>query len=188
MLSLKKSAPELLTGITVLRAGVAWNTSGGGRKGLLGKVKKMRGTDLDLACIALSEGRPVRMAWFDNPDPFEDGSLVTSGDNTSGKGSGDDETVTARLDAIPASVDTLVFVVSAYKEGVSFSNVEGITLNLYDNDRKIGTYWPDIDARGNACVMARARRTGETWSIEIINELGSARSRDALLQLAKRSA
>ncbi|MFH8405493.1 TerD family protein [Streptomyces sp. NPDC018019] len=185
MLSLKKRTPELLTNITVLRAGVAWSTSGGGRKGLLGKVKKFRGTDLDLACIALSEGRPVRMAWFDNEDPFEDGSLVTSGDNTSGKGSGDDEMVTAQLDAIPASVDALVFVVSAYKEGVSFSNVEGITLNLYDDDKKIGAYWPDIDARGNACVMARARREGSAWSIEIINGLGTARSRDQLLQLAR---
>lgn len=191
-LSLTKSAgPEALTGISVLQAGVAWKTSGGGQKGWRGKLKRAQGTDLDLACVALSEGRAVRMAWFDNEDAFDNGSLVTLGDNTTGKAEGDDETIIARLGDIPASVDTLVFIVSAYKEGVSFSKVEGITLNVYDGGpggKLLGSYWPDIDSRNNACVMVKATRTGPEWSIEIVNQMGNARSRDALLQLAKQHA
>ncbi|WP_158708789.1 TerD family protein [Streptomyces sp. NRRL S-920] len=187
----KNAGPEALTGIAVLQAGVAWKTSGGGQKGWRGKLKRAQGTDLDLACVALSEGRAVRMCWFDNEDAFDNGSLVTTGDNTSGKGDGDDETVIARLDQVPPGIDALVFIVSAYKEGVSFSNVEGITLNVYDGGpggKLLGQYWPDIDSRNNACVMAKARRGADGWTIEVVNEMGNARSRDALLQLAKQYA
>lgn len=192
MLSMTKSAgPEALTGISVLQAGVAWKTSGGGQKGWRGKLKRAQGTDLDLACVALSEGRAVRMCWFDNEDAFDNGSLVTTGDNTTGKAEGDDETIIARLEQVPPGVDTLIFIVSAYKEGVSFSKVEGITLNIYDGGpggKLLGQYWPDIDSRNNACVMAKATRSGDGWTIQVVNVMGNARTRDALLQLAKQHA
>ncbi|MDT9690574.1 TerD family protein [Streptomyces sp. P9(2023)] len=192
MLDLTKSAgAEHLTGISILQAGVAWKTSGGGQKGWRGKLKRAKGTDLDLACVALSGGRAVRMAWFDNEDAFDDGSLTTLGDNTTGRGKGDDETVVARLDDIPAQVDALVFIVSAYKEGVSFDKVEAVTLNVYDGGPSgtlLGSYWPDIDSRKNACVMATAKRGADGWTIQIVNKMGDARTRDALLQLAKRHA
>ena len=191
MLSLKKNQPEGLTGVAVLQAGVAWKTSGGGQKGLMGRFRRAVGTDLDLVAVALEEGRPKRICWFDNEDAFDNGSLITLGDNRTGKGDGDDETLVARLNELPSSIDTLVFLVSAFKPGVSFSNVEGITLNVYDGGpggRKLGEYMPDIDSRNNACVMARATRTGSEWTITIVNEMGQASSRDQLLQLAKQYA
>lgn len=79
MLSLTKDQPEALTGTTNLRVGAAWDTSGGGKKGLGGFVRRQRGTGLDLVCVALAAGDPKRLCWFDNPDPFKNGSLLTSG-------------------------------------------------------------------------------------------------------------
>ncbi|QCX81175.1 Stress response protein SCP2 [Streptomyces sp. YIM 121038] len=191
MLSLKKNQPETLTDITTLQAGVAWKTSSGGQKGLMGRLRRAVGTDLDLAAVALEEGRPKRICWFDNADAFDDGSLITLGDNRSGKGDGDDETIIARLDKLPDFIDTVVFIVSAFKQGVSFSNVEGVTLNVYDGNggRKLGSYLPDIDSRNNACVMVKARRAaGPEWEIAIVNEMGHATSREQLLHLAKQHA
>jgi stress response protein SCP2 len=191
LLSMKKNQPEGLTGVTVLQAGVAWKTSGGGQKGLMGRFRRAVGTDLDLVAVALEEGHPKRICWFDNQDAFDNGSLITLGDNRTGKGDGDDETIVARLTELPANIDSLVFIVSAFKPGVSFANVEGITLNVYDagpGGRKLGEYMPDIDSHNNACVMAKAQRTGAEWAIAIVNEMGQAGNRDQLLQLAKRYA
>jgi stress response protein SCP2 len=191
MLNLRKDIAEPLTGVSVLQAGVAWKTSGGGRKGLLGRLKREVGTDLDLVAVAFSDGEPVRMCWFDNTDAFDNGSLVSLGDNRTGKGDGDDETIVARLNDVPAGIDSIVFIVCAYKEGVNFSNVEGITLNVYDGGpggKQLGSYWPRIDSRHTACVMAKATRGESAWSIEIVNEMGHGQSREALLQLAGRYA
>jgi stress response protein SCP2 len=191
MLNLAKNQTETLTSITHLGVGVAWKTSGGGQKGLLGRFKRAVGTDLDLCAIALSDGHPKRICWFDNQDAFDDGTLTSDGDSRTGRSSGDDEYIRANLARIPTSIDTIVFIVSAYKDGVSFDNVEGITLNVYDNSQgqtKIGEYMPDIDSRGNAAVIVKAQREGDTWSITTINELGNARSRQQLLDLAKRHA
>lgn len=187
MFSLTKDQPDTLDGITVLQVGAAWKTSGGGQKGLLGRIKRNIGTDLDLTAIALEGNRPKRLCWFDNEDAFDNGSLITLGDSRNGRSSGDDETIIARLNDLPASIDNLVFIVSAFKPGVSFANVEGITLNVYNGTtgQKIGEHMPDIDSRNNACVMARASRTDNAWTITVINEMGQASSRDQLLLLAK---
>jgi stress response protein SCP2 len=191
MLNLHKNQTETLAGITQLGVGAAWKTSGGGQKGLLGRLKRAVGTDLDLACIALADGTPKRMCWFDNQDAFDDGSLRSDGDSRTGRASGDDEFIRADLARIPASIDTLIFIVSAFKENVTFANVEGITLNLYDTSRgqtRIGEFMPDIDSRDNASVVAKAQRTGDGWTLTVVNEMGSARSRQQLLDLAKRYA
>lgn len=191
MLNMLKNQSETLTGVSVLQVGVAWKTSGGGRKGLGGFIKRQIGTDLDLACIALAGSDPKRICWFDNLDAFDNGSLLSGGDNRTGKAAGDDETITARLDEIPAQIDTLVFVVSAFKKGVSFSNVEGITLNVYDGGpggRLLGSDMPTIRPSGNACVVARARRQPSGWEITVVNEMDNASSKDQLLQVGQRYA
>ncbi|WP_262059724.1 TerD family protein [Streptomyces sp. STR69] len=188
---MKKDQAEGLTGVSVLQVGVAWKTSGGGQKGLMGRLRRAVGTDLDLTAVALADGRPKRLCWFDNTDAFDNGSLITLGDNRTGKANGDDETIIARFNQLPTSIDTLVFIVTAFKDGVSFANVEGVTLNVYDGGpggQRIGQYMPDIDSRSDACVMAKAVRAGDGWTITVINEMGRASTRDQLLQLAKQYA
>lgn len=188
MLSMTKDV-EILQAVTSVGVGAAWKTSGGGQKGLLGRLKKAIGTDLDLVAVAMSDGSPKRICWFDNQDAFDDGSLASHGDSRTGKGAGDDEFIQANLDRIPQGIDSIVFIVVAYKEGVTFDKVEGITLNVYDMSHgqiKIGDYMPDIDSRGNATVIAKVVRQGLGWGLQIVNEMGNARSRNQLLELAKR--
>lgn len=190
MLNMTKAQPEALTDVTVLRVGVAWKTSGGGRKGLGGFIKRAVGTDLDLACIALGGGEAKRLCWFDNLDAFDNGALVSGGDNRTGKATGDDETIVAQLANIPTQIDTLVFVVSAFKKGVSFANVEGVTLNVYNDDsgQLIGSDMPTISSSGNACAVAKATRIGAGWEIEVLNAMATAGSKNELLALGQRHA
>jgi len=191
MLSMTKGDTAPLIGITHLGVGAAWKTSGGGRKGLMGRLLKAVGTDLDLCAVALSSGAPKRMCWFDNLDAFDDASLISDGDSRTGRNAGDDEFIRADLTKISGSIDTIVFIVSAFKEGVSFENVEGITFNVYDMSRgqiKIGDFMPDIDTRHDAAVIAKAVRQGDGWGLSVINEMGRAKTRTQLLDLAKKHA
>lgn len=187
MLNMTKET-EIMQAVTHIGVGAAWKTSGGGRKGLLGRLKGAAGTDLDLSVVALdAEDNPKRICWFDNLDAFDDGSLVHAGDSRTGKGGGDDEFISMDLTKMPRSITKLVAIVSAYKEGVDFSKVEGVTLNVYDMSRgqiKIGDYMPDINTRHNATVILRIVRVGDGWGMAVINEMGNARDRAGLLRLA----
>ncbi len=52
------------------------------------------------------------------------GAVRHSGDNRTGEGDGDDEFIGIDLDALPADIKIIAFVVAAYNEGGSFRNVE----------------------------------------------------------------
>ena len=56
----KDAGLESLGDVSKIRVGLAWDTSGGGRKGLLGKLKRHIGSDLDLAAVAIAGDDPVR--------------------------------------------------------------------------------------------------------------------------------
>jgi stress response protein SCP2 len=188
MLTLRKDVSENIgAGVTTLQVGAGWITSQG--KKVMG-FRRAKKVDLDLNAVALENGSPKRICWFNNEDAFEDGSLVTQGDNQTGQGKGDDETIVADLSKIPGNIDTIVFMVSAYKEGVTFSDVEGIDLRLYNgaNGNKLGNFMVDISSTHNTIVACKAVRNGNTWDITVINETGNARTRDAMLLLAKQKA
>lgn len=188
----KDAGLESLDSVTKIRVGLAWDTSGGGRKGLLGKIKRNIGSDLDLSAVAVAGDDPVRLAWFDSLDPFHNGSLVHCGDNRSGKGDGDDEVIDADLATLPQQIDAVVFIASAYKEGVSFADVSNITMTTYELDggreKQLGQCWPRLDARENACVMAAVHRTGSGWAVRVINQMGNANDRGGMLRLAAQHA
>lgn len=167
------------TEIKRLYVGVGWDAAGQGTKGLMGKIKRKQGLDLDVAAIAFDfDGDPIRMAWFDNLNPFGDGSLMLSGDNTTGRGEGDDEFITADLERIPREVKTLVFLVSAFKPGVSFGKAEGVTCRIVDQtsgEREVGKFFPPIDSSRNAIVLSKAVRNATgAWTHVVVKEMGTA--------------
>lgn len=192
-LDLTKGKPETLSGgsgkpVLKLYVGVGWDTSGGGQKGFFGKLKRAKGTDLDLCAVIFDENRtPIRMAWFDNLNVF-DGSVVLSGDNTTGKGDGDDESIVTDLSKLPRGMGSIVFIVSAYKEGVTFAKVENVTCRLVDQTNgaePLGEFYPPIDSNQSAIVLARLdRQPDQTWTVTTLNEMGSGKSKDQLMRLA----
>ena len=60
------------------------------------------------------------------------GAVKHSGDNRSGEGEGDDESIVIDLDSLAADIKVIVFVVTANNEGGSFKHVETARAQLRD--------------------------------------------------------
>lgn len=171
---------DIPAGITKLRVGASWDTTGGGSGGLKGRFKRERGTDLDLLGIAMQGDQPVRMAGLDSLDPMKNGSVIHTGDNQTGKGEGDDESIICDLTKIPDVVTSVVFICAAYKPGSSFAKAANVAMNVYDDadGKMLCDIWPSLMTTGNACRIARVVRSGATWQVEVINELGNVTQGD----------
>ncbi|MFF7337866.1 TerD family protein [Streptomyces sp. NPDC008163] len=191
MITLKKEdGPADLDGVTHLSIGVSWDPTVGSSGGLLGKLKQKKGTDLDLIAIAMQGADPVRLAGLDSLDPLGNGSLVHSGDNQTGKGDGDDETVTVDFARIPPNVTAVVFVAAAYKKGSSFQNARNVSIKVYDatggSSQQVADIWPSLLTNDNGCAVAKAMRVGTGWKLQVINETGKIKQGDehALMRFA----
>jgi len=172
----KGDDPADLAGVTKMAVGVSWDRTAGASRGPLGKLKRQVGTDLDLVCVVMQNGEPVRYAGLDSLDPLQNGSVIHTGDNQTGKGDGDDEAVIVDFEKIQSNVDGLVFIAAAFKKGSDFAKAANVSMKIYDSsDGKpdvVADYWPSLVATGNACAIAKATRVGNTWQLTVLNEMG----------------
>ncbi|MFF1920364.1 MULTISPECIES: TerD family protein [unclassified Streptomyces] len=186
----KEDGPADLDGVTHLSIGVSWDPTVGSSGGLMGKLRQKKGTDLDLIAIAMQGADPVRLAGLDSLDPLGNGSLVHSGDNQTGKGDGDDETVTVDFARVPTNITSIVFIAAAYKKGSSFQNARNISFKVYDatggSSQQVADIWPSLLSNDNGCAVAKAMRVGGSWKLEVINETGKIKqgTEQALMRFA----
>ncbi|MEK0099160.1 TerD family protein [Streptomyces sp. NPDC056002] len=186
----KEDGPADLDGVTHLSIGVSWDPTAGSSGGLMGKLRRNVGTDLDLIAIALQGADPVRLAGLDSLDPLGNGSLVHSGDNQTGRGDGDDETVTVEFGRIPTNITSIVFVAAAYKKSSSFQKARNISFKVYDatggSSQQVADIWPSLLTNDNGCRVAKAIRVGGSWKLEVLNETGKIKQGDerALMRFA----
>ncbi|MGW7527940.1 TerD family protein [Streptomyces sp. NPDC054783] len=186
----KEDGPADLDGVTHLSIGVSWDPTGGASGGVMGVLRRKAGTDLDLIAIAMQGSDPVRLAGLDSLDPMGNGSMVHSGDNQTGRGDGDDETVTVEFARIPGNITSIVFVAAAFKRGSSFQKARNISFKVYDatggTSQQVADIWPSLLTQDNGCAVAKAMRVGETWKLEVINVTGKIKQGDehALMRFA----
>jgi stress response protein SCP2 len=168
-----------------IRLGAAWDTSTRGKGGLLGKLAKRAGADLDALAILCSGGDPKLMAGLGNNDPLGDGSVLHSGDNQTGKGEGDDETIDLHLGSIESSIDTIYLVVSAFKEankklddalGTSgFGGAENVQFRFYDmesdKNNPLFNVRPSLLGSENTNVLVRLVRADHgSWGMTKLDQ------------------
>ncbi len=186
----KEDGPADLDGVTHLSIGVSWDPTAGTSGGVLGVLRRKAGTDLDLIAIAMQGGEPVRLAGLDSLDPLGNRALVHSGDNQTGRGDGDDETVTVEFAGIPRNVTSIVFVAAAFKKGSSFQKARNISFKVYDasggSAQQVADIWPSLLTQDNGCAVAKALRVGDSWKLEVINVTGKIKQGDehALMRFA----
>lgn len=183
MITLKKEdGPADLDGVTHLSIGASWDPTAGSSGGLIGKLRQKTGTDLDLIAIAMQGSEPVRLAGLDSLDPLGNGSLVHSGDNQTGHGDGDDETVTVEFSRVPANITAIVFIAAAYKKRSAFQNARNISFKVYDatggSIQQVADIWPSLLTNDNGCAVAKAIRVGAGWKLQVINETGKIKQGD----------
>jgi tellurium resistance protein TerZ len=150
-------------GLTRVRMGLGWDAQK--VKGLFGKVKE-KSVDLDASCLLFDAANMLRdQVWFSQLKS-KDGALQHLGDNLTGRGDGDDESIVVDLSAVNPEITQLVFVVSSYS-GQSFSAIENAFCRLIDssNEQEVARY--DLSGSGahTAQIMAKVSRSGSGWTM-----------------------
>ncbi len=174
-LSLTKSSGGTLTRV---RMGLGWDAAK--KKGFFGK----RDQEIDLDASGLlfdGSGQLVDVVWF-NQLGSKDGSVVHTGDNRTGAGDGDDESIVVELTQVPANISTIVFTVNSFT-GQDFSQIESAFCRLVDetDGSEIARYELTGSGTHNAQVMAKVSRDGAGWSMTAIGAPTSGRTFEQLL-------
>jgi tellurium resistance protein TerZ len=171
--------------LTRVRMGLGWDAVK--KKGMFGKMKE-QAIDLDASAMLFdSSGRLVDQVWFQQLKS-RDGSVRHTGDNRTGAGDGDDESILVDLQAVPADVAQIVFVVNSFT-GENFSQIENAFCRLVDstaNDAEIARYELTGSGTHNSQVMAKVSRAGNGWSMTAIGAIGNGRTfRDLMPTVAQ---
>jgi tellurium resistance protein TerZ len=175
-ISLVKSGGGTLTKV---RMGLGWDAIA--KKGLFGG-KKAQSVDLDASALVFdAAGQLIDQVWF-RQLKSADGSIVHTGDNRTGAGDGDDESILVDLTAVPAAAETIVFVVNSFT-GQNFSQIENAYCRLVDstNDSELARYELTGSGTHNAQVMAKVSRDGAGWSMTAIGTIANGRTFQDLL-------
>lgn len=173
--SLTKSSGGSLTRV---RMGLGWDAVK--KKGLFGS--RSQSIDLDASCLLFDgSGRLVDQVWF-NQLRSADGAVQHTGDNRTGAGEGDDESIIVELGQLPAAVTTLVFVVNSFT-GQNFSQIENAFCRLVDETTgaEVARYELTGSGTHNAQVMSKVARDGAGWSMTAIGAIANGRTFHDLL-------
>ncbi|MFF5454229.1 TerD family protein [Streptomyces sp. NPDC012950] len=163
--SLSKEAP----GLTAVVVGLGWD------------VRTTTGSDYDLDASALllnEAGKVVsdRHFVFYNNLTSPDGSVEHTGDNLTGEGEGDDESVKVALSAVPAEIQRIVFPVSIHdadNRGQSFGQVRNAFIRVVNqaDGAELARYDLSEDAATEtAMVFGELYRHGAEWKFRAVGQ------------------
>ncbi|GAA2984736.1 tellurium resistance protein TerD [Streptomyces sp. KhCrAH-43] len=163
--SLSKEAP----GLTAVTVGLGWD------------VRTTTGADHDLDASALLCGESGKVVSdlhfvFYNNLNSPDGSVQHTGDNLTGEGEGDDESINVNLAAVPADVAKIVFPVSihdAQSRGQSFGQVRNAFIRVVNqaNGVELARYDLSEDASTEtAMVFGELYRHGGEWKFRAVGQ------------------
>ena len=151
------------TGAPALRRvamGLGWDPARGGRS-----------IDLDASAIVIgARGKKTDSVWFMSKSAFR-GALEHSGDNLTGHGEGDDETIEVDLGKLPADAQAIVFVVNSF-QGQKFTEVSRAYCRLIDLDTRAELVRFELtDSKASTgVIMSVLRRAGDAWTMTAIGE------------------
>lgn len=163
--SLSKEAPDL----RAVSVGLGWD------------VRSTNGADFDLDASVLAVG-PDRKVLSDKYFVFynnltsPDGSIVHTGDNLTGEGDGDDESVNVDLKAVDPGVDSMIFAVTIHDAenlGQNFGQVINAFIRVVNSDdgRELARYDLSEDASTETAMVFGElyRRNGE-WKFRAVGQ------------------
>ena len=178
-ISLDKEAGGSLSKITM---GLGWDAIKS--KGFFGIGAKSETIDLDASCVMFDESnRSTDVVWF-RQLKSRDGSFNHTGDNRTGAGDGDDEQINVDLNAVPATVKSLVFTVNSFT-GQNFSQVENAYCRIVNaaNGQEVARFNLSVQGAHTAQIMAKLYRHNGEWKMHALGENGSGRTFDDLIPL-----
>lgn len=166
-LSLTKQNGESLTHI---RLGLGWDSVVPAKRGFFGSAKPVD-IDLDASAILFDGNKQPLEAVFFNQLRSQDGSIQHTGDNLTGEGDGDDETIMVNLGAVSPAVQHVVFVITSYSQQ-TFDMVQNAFCRVIDDSipgsPEVAKYQLAESGRYTAMVMAKLSRVGGAWNFQAI--------------------
>ena len=172
-ISLEKEAG---TGLKKIRMGLGWDPVK--PSGFFAKLLSSDAAiDLDASCILLDSAKqPLDLVWF-RQLKSSDGSIVHSGDNRTGEGEGDDESIQVNLEQLPAAVKHLVFTVNSFT-GQNFEAVENAYCRIVDEltGKELARFNLSDKGRHTGVVMAYISRTAAGWDLTAIGTVANGRT------------
>lgn len=112
--------------VTLVAAGLGWDPQSGAGD-----------FDADVSLVMVGEdGKAVDFVYF-NSKTSKDGSVVHTGDNLTGEGEGDDETIIVELEEVDPSVVKIAVLVNIYEaanRGQNFGMVDECYVRLYNTE------------------------------------------------------
>jgi tellurium resistance protein TerZ len=165
--------------LTLVRMGLGWDAVK--KRGLFGS--KSQSIDLDASALLFdTAGNLVDAVWF-RQLRSQDGAVQHTGDNLTGAGEGDDETILVDLTRLSPSTSQIVFTVNSFT-GQDFSQIENAYCRLVDQttNEELARYELTGSGRHNAQIMAKVSRDGAGgWSMTAIGGTASGRTFQDLL-------
>lgn len=181
-ISLEKTAG---TKLSKVHLGLGWDPA---KVGLLARAMGGGGDiDLDASCLMLDSNKsPVEVVWF-RELKSANGSVKHSGDNRTGDGDGDDETIYVDLNALPSNVQYLMFTVNSFT-GVTFDKVENAYCRIVDSttNKEMARITLGEKGKHTGMLMAYLSRNGGDWTMTGLGAVASGRTVDDLITDAKR--
>ncbi|NNG38337.1 TerD family protein [Flexivirga sp. ID2601S] len=169
-----------------VRMGLGWDTKVVTKKGLFGGSKQVqRAIDLDASAIVIGGGRVLDTVYFGKLRSG-DGAIQHTGDNLTGEGDGDDESIVVDLSQVHGSVEHIVFVVNSYS-GENFTEVDNAFVRVVDSmsgDTELARFQLTGSGPHTALVMAKVSRVGGGWQFTAIGTPGNGRTARDLEPLA----
>ncbi|SDI75546.1 tellurium resistance protein TerD [Frankineae bacterium MT45] len=163
--SLTKQAP----GLTAVLVGLGWDA----------RTTDGQDFDLDASAIACDANNRVlsdaHFVFFNNLTS-PDGSIEHTGDNLTGEGEGDDESIKVNLSAVPAEIEKIVFPVSIYNAeaaGQSFGQVRNAFIRIVNQSggAEIARYDLSEDASTEtAMVFGELYRNAGEWKFRAVGQ------------------
>ncbi|RIJ79224.1 stress protein [Nakamurella silvestris] len=154
--------------LTRVRMGLGWDAGRG-----MGRAQQI---DLDASAILFGGTKEVEKVSFTRLRSA-DGTVVHSGDNLTGQGEGDDETITVDLAGLPPTVTTVMFVVTSFL-GQKFDKVANAYCRLLDDvtGEELVRYTLGDKTPHRGMVMAKLFRADGGWQMQAIGEGINART------------
>ncbi|MGW7577111.1 TerD family protein [Streptomyces sp. NPDC054765] len=173
--SLVKGGRPLLTSVTM---GLGWEPAFRGRD-----------IDLDASVIAYGPDRKKVDNCFFGKLMILGGAIQHSGDNLTGEGAGDDESITVHLGGLPPEVTGLVFVVNSFS-GQKFSDVAKAYCRLLDaqsGEELVRFDLTHAEPRTGVMMAKLIRQFSGEWEMTALGEFVDSRTVRGMVKPAARA-
>ena len=151
---------------TRVRMGIGWDKDAGAGVARTGRPE----VDLDATALEFTGAQLFDLAFYNNLST-RDGSVTHQGDNQTGSGEGDDESLLVDLGTVHGPVDTILFLVSSY-QGHSLEWVANAYCRLVDDesDEELARFTLTFSVKDTGAVLALLRRTSSGWVLHAVGE------------------